>query len=210
MDTNTSEQRKMLESIFSHLSSVVESLERNDLTAEQILEAKKAARKAKNMLTMGTIDPNTKLKVWDRSESLDTLCPADIQTYLKSRLPKDKDSFRGERPEVLNHRYLVVNPVHLIDRSSALGEAAWMDMVDHHLFPGHSSCNMVFEQFYSDHHNLSDLLSFALEDGSESALRPFEVLIVAWLNDNGYYYESRKLIGPDGTQYDGVLLDICW
>lgn len=143
-----------------------------------------------------------------KEEILPSLTSAELTGYLQGSVPRDGLNFNGQVPERERKHFLVINPVHLIDRKTPFGEMAWMEMVEHHLFPGHSSCNMVFELFYHDYRiNLPELIEVATEEGSVSA---FTLLIVAWLNDNGYHYDDRHLKSDTGEVFDGVLLDICW
>lgn len=144
-------------------------------------------------------------------ECLSSLTSGDLDAYFEKSVPAGRPNFKGTTPEQERKRFLVINPVHLIDRDNRFGESAWMEMVSHHLFPGHSSCNMVFEQFYAGEMlNLPEYLAYCAEceDGSAS---PFVVLILSWLHRNGYHYvDQETLHSNDGEVFDGVLLDICW
>lgn len=143
-------------------------------------------------------------------DPLASLTREDLDAYFAASLPTNQPNFRGDVPERERKHFLVINPVHLIDRDTAFGEAAWLDMVSHHLFPGHSSCNMVFEQFYhSEMLNLDEYLDYYAEDNHR--VPPFVLLILSWLHRNGYHYVGQETLNSDGGEiFDGVLLDICW
>lgn len=110
--------------------------------------------------------------------------------------------------DLVTKKYIVLNVVKLIDRSTPEGNLAWREMTEHHLFKGNDTC-MEFEKFYHNCANLEDMDEQYIETYGN---RHFPFLIVKHLNENGYRYitEGEYLIDNSGNEFDGVLLDIMW
>lgn len=139
--------------------------------------------------------------------------PELLADYMAKAIPVKNPSFRGKTSEGESKRYYQINPCDIIDRNTAFGDQAWMDMVNHHLYPKANPGIFIFERlFNSEFANIDRLKALYVGEDAVYDMNFFSLLMVAYLNARGFFYldNEKSLKGPDGTLYDGVLIVASW